>query len=257
MEDIDLDKEFGPEVPDKVEVVNFPEGEKLGDLITDLKKAIEGIETQVSVNVGTKELAAVVESLEGWQITTVEAINAIPQPTEPKDYSKYLEDIKKALKKDIDFTPIVLALERIQNRETKVEVPGFSELKDAISAVGEKIDNIKGFEIPEKLIYKDQLKVSVDRIGGGGGAIDTSSLATAAKQDDIIAALGGGVKIKKIDEALPYTYIGEAAVGTATGAASWSIKRIDETSDPDIEILYAGTGVYDQIWDNRVGLTYN
>lgn len=83
------------------------------------------------------------------------------------------------------------------------------------------------------------------------------SPATEEKQDEIIAALGGGAKIKKIDEALPYTYIGEAAVGTATSAASWRIKRVDDTSDPDSTILYAGTGAFDQVWDNRSSLTYN
>ena len=83
------------------------------------------------------------------------------------------------------------------------------------------------------------------------------SPATEEKQDEIIAALGGGVRIKKIDEALPYTYIGEANVGTATSAASWRIKRVDDTSDPDSTILYAGTGAFDQVWDNRSSLTYN
>lgn len=185
-DEVNLDEEFGPEIPDKVEVVNFPQTEKIGGLISDLKAAIEAIETNVSVNVGTSELAEVVKSLEAWQITTVEAINAIPQPVEPKDYTKNLEEIKKALKKDVDFAPVVAALSRLEARETKVEVPGFTELKEAIASVGEKIDNIKGFEIPEKLIYKDQLKVSVDRIGGGGGIVDTSSLATETTQEEIV-----------------------------------------------------------------------
>ena len=86
----------------------------------------------------------------------------------------------------MDFAPVIDALSRLEGRETKVEVPGFTELKEAIASVGEKIDNIKGFEIPEKLIYKDQLKVSVDRIGGGGGIVDTSSLATETTQEEIV-----------------------------------------------------------------------
>ncbi len=104
----------------------------------------------------------------------------------------------------------------------------------------------------------------------GGGAFSTFgsvnvknasgvdiSPATEAKQDEIISALGGGVRIKKIDESLPYTYIGEATVGTATSAASWRVKRVDDTSDPDSTILYAGTGEFDQVWDDRATLTYN
>lgn len=65
------------------------------------------------------------------------------------------------------------------------------------------------------------------------------------------------VYIKKIDEALPYTYIGEANVAITGDAAQWRIKRIDDTNDPDSETLYAGTGAFDQVWDNRASLTYN
>lgn len=85
----------------------------------------------------------------------------------------------------------------------------------------------------------------------------SEGLATEATLQDVLAASGGSVKIKKIDEAPPYTYIGEAAIGSATSSAVWRIKRIDDTSDPDSTILYAGTGTFNQIWDNRVGLSYS
>jgi len=49
-------------------------------------------------------------------------------------------------------------------------------------------------------------------------------------------------------------YLGEAAIGTATSAASWRIKEIDSTSGTVIQ--WAGTGVFDQVWDNRESLTY-
>ncbi len=49
-------------------------------------------------------------------------------------------------------------------------------------------------------------------------------------------------------------YVGEAAIGTATSAASWRIKKIDSTTG--IVIQWAGTGVFDQVWDNRASLTY-
>lgn len=50
-------------------------------------------------------------------------------------------------------------------------------------------------------------------------------------------------------------YVGEAAIGTATSAAAWRIKRIDSTTG--IIIQWAGTGVFDQIWDNRASLSYS
>lgn len=60
-----------------------------------------------------------------------------------------------------------------------------------------------------------------------------------------------------IDEASStVTYICEAAPGTATSAASWRVKRIS-VSGTVTTISYAGTGVFDQIADNRAALTYN
>ncbi len=50
-------------------------------------------------------------------------------------------------------------------------------------------------------------------------------------------------------------YVGEAAIGTATSAASWRIKKVDTTSG--IAITWAGTGIFDQVWDNRVSLSYS
>jgi hypothetical protein len=52
------------------------------------------------------------------------------------------------------------------------------------------------------------------------------------------------------------TYVGEAAIGSATGNAVWRIKRIDETTG--VIILWAdGNSNFDNIWDNRVGLSYS
>lgn len=50
-------------------------------------------------------------------------------------------------------------------------------------------------------------------------------------------------------------YVGEAAIGTATSAASWRIKKIDSTSGTVLQ--WAGTGVFDQVWDNRASLSYS
>lgn len=51
------------------------------------------------------------------------------------------------------------------------------------------------------------------------------------------------------------TYVGYAAIGTATSAASWKIKKLDETTG--LVITFAGSGAYTQIWDNRTSLSYS
>lgn len=50
-------------------------------------------------------------------------------------------------------------------------------------------------------------------------------------------------------------YIGEAAIGTATSTASWRIKKVDSATG--VIVQWAGTGVFDQVWDNRASLTYS
>jgi len=45
------------------------------------------------------------------------------------------------------------------------------------------------------------------------------------------------------------TYVGKAALASATSAAVWQIQRIDETSG--MIITWGGTGTFNQVWDNR------
>lgn len=54
------------------------------------------------------------------------------------------------------------------------------------------------------------------------------------------------------------TYRGDALPGTLTSAAAWRITRLTLQSDGDIEILYAdGNDAYDNVWDNRLSLSYS
>lgn len=53
-------------------------------------------------------------------------------------------------------------------------------------------------------------------------------------------------------------YRGDALPGTATSAAAWRITRLTEQSDGDMEIVYAdGNDSFDNIWDNRLSLSYS
>lgn len=86
-------------------------------------------------------------------------------------------------------------------------------------------------------------------------------LATEQGQQDIVTAInnisGAGVYVTRVDESGAYTYVGKAVVGSSGAGAVWQIKRIDESASPDVVILYAGTGVFNQIWDNRASLSYS
>jgi len=52
------------------------------------------------------------------------------------------------------------------------------------------------------------------------------------------------------------TYIGEAEPGSATSAAVWRIRRVDTSSGTTVTWA-DGNQNFDNIWDNRIGLTYS
>jgi hypothetical protein len=61
----------------------------------------------------------------------------------------------------------------------------------------------------------------------------------------------------RLDAVGTTTYIGDAIPATATNVALWRIKRMVETG-PDLVILWAdGDANFDNVWDDRVGLSYS
>jgi hypothetical protein len=52
------------------------------------------------------------------------------------------------------------------------------------------------------------------------------------------------------------TYVGKAAQGSATSAAVWQVFRVT-VAGTITTIEYAGTGLFDQIWDSRASLIYS
>lgn len=55
------------------------------------------------------------------------------------------------------------------------------------------------------------------------------------------------------------TYVGKATIGTATSSALWQIRKIDETGTPvTMVVTWAdGNANYDNVWDNRLSLSYS
>lgn len=93
-----------------------------------------------------------------------------------------------------------------------------------------------------------------------GKTASGETVAIKVANDGTLEVSGGGssasvIYKKLIDDSTPnVTYVGQAVPGTATSAASWQIKKIDETSG--VAITWADSGDFTQIWDNRAGLVY-
>lgn len=60
------------------------------------------------------------------------------------------------------------------------------------------------------------------------------------------------------DSASKIIFLGFAIPGTATSAASWLIKSFTYDGDNTTAILFAnGSTAFDQVWDDRAGLSYS
>ena len=72
--------------------------------------------------------------------------------------------------------------------------------------------------------------------------------------------VGGGSiseKLLQVDSVGTTTYLGYADAGSITSAAIWAVKRIVETGS-DVSITWAdGDTGFDNIWDNRLILSYS
>jgi hypothetical protein len=53
------------------------------------------------------------------------------------------------------------------------------------------------------------------------------------------------------------TYIGKAAVGSATSSPVWQIQNLEEIASPEtLTVTWVNSGAYDSIWDDRASLIY-
>lgn len=60
---------------------------------------------------------------------------------------------------------------------------------------------------------------------------------------------------KRVDNATGFIYVGEAAIGSSESAAVWRIRRV-AVVDGDAIVLWSSGGNFNQIWTNRLSLTY-
>ncbi|PCI28747.1 hypothetical protein COB55_03480 [Candidatus Wolfebacteria bacterium] len=85
----------------------------------------------------------------------------------------------------------------------------------------------------------------------------SSALPTAATTETTLQTISfGGFKFAlRMETVADIDYIGEAAISSATSSAVWRVKRLDNATG--LVVLWAGTGAFDQIWDNRASLSYS
>ena len=76
-------------------------------------------------------------------------------------------------------------------------------------------------------------------------------------QGNAVVPVSGDLAVRYVVDSVVSTtfYIGKAFTGTATSAAAWQIKKMDQSAG--VVITWADSNSdFDKVWDNRESLTY-
>lgn len=101
-------------------------------------------------------------------------------------------------------------------------------------------------------------KVDNNLLGAYNAEVINVGDSTTPKLRQVVSTSGSGVEATRLDDAgSGITYIGWATPGTATSAASWKIMRMTDSGLDCYTEFADGDSNYDNIWDNRTGLSYS
>ena len=110
---------------------------------------------------------------------------------------------------------------------------------------------------PDPIIPPNPIEANVDY--RYDGCYQSMMLVLAQRQVDAInnSASTFNGNLLQVDTVGSTTYLGYAEAGSITSGSVWAIKRIVE-SGQDVVITWAdGDKDYNNIWDNRLALTYS
>jgi hypothetical protein len=94
----------------------------------------------------------------------------------------------------------------------------------------------------DQIVIADAIKTQTDKLTFANGNLNVNASISE--------------KLLQVDSVGNTTYLGYASAGSLTSAPLWAIKKIVEVSN-DVAITWAdGNTNFDNIWDNRLSLTY-
>jgi hypothetical protein len=114
---------------------------------------------------------------------------------------------------------------------------GTTDTPEAIKTTQGRLQNVLYVWNPSTLAFE---VASTDTFAGTGGSASTDE----ATRVDVVSSTT--------------TYVGKAAVGSATSASVWKIQRLTSNAEGDLTVEYAtGAATYLNVWDNRASLSYS
>lgn len=217
-----------------------------------LENSMNGIKRELSLI--PKSHQKLPEAKDSFKVTNLDEIKLDTKPVE--DAIKGLKLVAEAPiinTEQIDLKPLQdIMLDLIKSvkdqKYPETKIPKFP-ITD-LSKVEKKLDE-----------SNKHLKKIVDKpVGGsGGGGSGVSFQNSSGNQVRATLNPDGSIPISSptykllLDDTSTanVTYVGKAAIGSATSASVWQIQKIDETSG--MVITWGGTGAFDQEWDERAG----
>lgn len=213
------------------------------------------LQPEIDVNLEPlNELLA--ETFEKFGKSIIDIQSAVENIEVPQPNIEFKPDIKVKTP-EVDLTGLENLL--------RTELPKiFAELVKAIpkqkpldlKPLDEKFDKIIGLLTS----IKDK-KMPMFVGGGGGGGGNGTPYQDSNGTFQYVQLQGGSIPVVMgsstykllLDDTTTtnVTYVGKAAIGSATSASVWQIQKIDETSG--MVITWGGTGAFDQEWDERAG----
>ncbi len=251
----------------KVEVKNFPKSVKT----PDVKEVVDAI-NQMSKDVAPKNIdfSPLQKSIANLSKQIARLPTEYPESPEPveevmvnnlSELKPQLEDITKAVEKlkldpkidvsvpktkPLDLTPIAKMVGLLEKSISSIKIPDnskqFNNIAKAQEAVTKAINDLEfpvaNYILPFKNIEGAAVQVQLD----SSGNIPTSAGSTPLKLelDDTSTA--------------NVTYVGKAAIGSATSDSVWQIQKINETTG--MEITWANNGLFTAKWTEILTETY-
>lgn len=268
------------EVVNQLKSISTPDVDKLIPLLSKLDDDVRANKVDFSLVLKElqqikRETSLLPKSLPKFNIPEQKDTLKVSNLSEIKLDTTNLEKAVKALKLD----PTI----EVKAADVHVDAPDLKPIKDVMLDLLKAVKGQKYPEMPEitptdltKVEKKldtsnDLLKtISEKRFGGGGGGggngtpyVDSEGIAKNVVLNPdgsipVTATLGTTNYTTRIEEDSGdsnITYIGKAAIGSATSSAVWQIQKIDETTG--MVITWGGTGAFDNIWNNRESLSYS
>lgn len=218
-----------------------------------LEQGLNGLKRELSLI--PKTLPKIPEAKDAVKVTNLSEIKLDTSAVEKAIKGlKLVAEAPIINEKEVDLKPlqnIMTDMLKAINNQKPVEIPKFPEIpKTDLTKVETKLDK------SNKL-----LKEIVDKPVGGGGGGGNGTPYVDSTGRPVNVELDGNGNIPVVFSSSTYklildettttsvTYVGKAALGSATSAAVWQIQKIDESSG--LVITWGGTGAFDQVYDNR------